>query len=252
MKTFRKYIILIACIALASCGKQIPSDIIQPEPMQNVLYDYHIATTLNSDLPYSDTYKKGAYTQYVFDKHHIDKALFDKSLAWYSRHSTFLSEIYKEVDARLASEQEHLRSQIKLREGQISVSMSGDSVDVWQDREMIWLTRSGLLNKVAFSLKADTSFRPKDAMELKADFIFLPSSKKGKAVMSLCMIFRNDSISSLSKVVETAGTHSICLKADSTYDFRNINGFIYYPSDNEASGSVLVNNISLMRYHDKK
>ena len=34
----------IACLALmTSCGKEIPDDIIQPDQMEEVLYDYHLS-----------------------------------------------------------------------------------------------------------------------------------------------------------------------------------------------------------------
>ena len=38
---------LIAGLALmTSCGKQIPSDIIQPKQMEKVLYDYHLSLSM--------------------------------------------------------------------------------------------------------------------------------------------------------------------------------------------------------------
>ena len=60
-----KRISQIAMLALLtgmiSCGKKVPKDIIQPDAMENLLYDYHLASTVANDLPYSDHYKKGAY-----------------------------------------------------------------------------------------------------------------------------------------------------------------------------------------------
>ena len=46
----KKYVIggcLLALVGgLCGCGKKIPSDVIQPEVMEPLLYDYHLATTL--------------------------------------------------------------------------------------------------------------------------------------------------------------------------------------------------------------
>ena len=49
MKRLMKYpyltLVLLAG-GMFACGKKIPSDIIQPEAMENLLYDYHLASTL--------------------------------------------------------------------------------------------------------------------------------------------------------------------------------------------------------------
>ena len=80
--------------ALAGCGKQIPSDIIQPAEMENLLYDYHLGTTLQGELPHTESYKKEAYAEYVFRKHGVTEAEFDSSMVWYSRHGEELAAIY--------------------------------------------------------------------------------------------------------------------------------------------------------------
>lgn len=61
---------------LAGCGNKIPGDIIQPAAMEDLLYDYQIAKTMSSELPYTDNYKKNAYFAYVFEKHHVTEAEF--------------------------------------------------------------------------------------------------------------------------------------------------------------------------------
>ena len=53
MKSIRKGgISMLLLLGLAGCGKEIPSDIIQPSEMESLLYDYHLATTMGNDLPY--------------------------------------------------------------------------------------------------------------------------------------------------------------------------------------------------------
>lgn len=59
---------MFACVGRRTLRvrKKIPSDVIQPEVMEPLLYDYHLATTLSSDLVYTENYKKDAYLNYVF------------------------------------------------------------------------------------------------------------------------------------------------------------------------------------------
>ena len=90
MKRLMKYpyltLVLLAG-GMFACGKKIPSDIIQPEAMENLLYDYHLASTLGNNLSGSETKKRKAYYDYVFQKHQVTEAEFDSSMVWYTRHT---------------------------------------------------------------------------------------------------------------------------------------------------------------------
>ena len=152
------------CVALAlgllsACGKKIPDDIIQPGAMEDLLYDYHLASTMSTSLPYNENYKKEAYFDYVFQKHNVTEAEFDSSMVWYTRHAEELATIYKNLKERLEREEKQMKEQVAKRDNQIDVSMSGDTVDVWQDRTLYWLSASSLTNKVVFDLKTDTTDR---------------------------------------------------------------------------------------------
>ena len=85
--------VLSACFLLG-CGKQIPGDILQPEQMEDVLYDYHLSVSMTNNLTIDEFYKKKAFQDYVFKKHHITEAEFDSSMVWYTRHTAELAEIY--------------------------------------------------------------------------------------------------------------------------------------------------------------
>ena len=234
--------------SLAGCGKNIPDDIIQPGAMEDLLYDYHLATTLSADLPYTDNYKKEAYIAYVFKKHQTTEAEFDSSMVWYSRHGDQLTAIYDNLKKRFERDEKQMRKFSDRRSGQTSLTLYRDTVDI---SSLYWLSFSDLTNKVAFELKADTSFRPKDAMILEAYFTFLPQSDLGKkAVMGLNFTFDNDSTQGVTQVVSSSGRQRLELKADSAYKFKSVNGFIYYDGGGKAEGSVVVSDIRLTRRHD--
>ena len=128
---------VIALGVLSACGKKIPDDIIQPDAMQDLLYDYHLASTMSSSLPYTESYQKDAYFDYVFQKHHVTEAEFDSSMVWYTRHAEELATIYRSLQERLEREEKQMKEQVAKRDNQIDVSMSGDTVDVWQDRPLL-------------------------------------------------------------------------------------------------------------------
>ena len=193
---------MLALCGMWSCGKKVPEDIIQPQAMENLLYDYHLATTMSNDLPYDENYKKQAYLAYVFQKHGVTEAEFDSSMVWYSRHSDEMNTIYQNLQKRMETTAELLKKQTVRSSGEVTVSLSGDTVDLWQDRTIYWLTSSSLTNKVTFDLKADTSFHERDKMVLEANFSFLPKGKReGKVVMAMNLAFDNDSTQGISRVV---------------------------------------------------
>lgn len=249
-----KYFSLMLVGALmTSCGKEIPEDIIQPAEMEELLYDYHLSVSLGADLPYMTTPEREALKAHALAKHNVSRELFDSSMVWYTRHANFLYEIYAQLDKRYTMAETRMKTQINKRSGQIEISLSGDSVDVWSDRDIYWLSTSQLTNKVTFNLKADTTFRPLDALELEANFTFFSpdSISTTKAVVGLNFNLRNDSIHSLVETVNTSGKKKFYLKSITESAFNNVTGFIYCEAPDTIRGNVLVSGIRLMRYHDK-
>lgn len=235
---------------LAGCKETVPSGVIQPRAMEDLLYDYHLAGALGNGLNYRENYKKEAYLNYVFSKHGVTRAEFDSSMVWYTRHTKELSAVYKSLQQRMEKDERLLKAQAVRRESEISVSVSGDTVDVWQDRTLCWLTAAPLTNRLRFDLKADTSFHPTDRMELMAYFHFIPQDRRQQAVMGLRIQFDNDSVAGITRTVTASGPQRMMLRPDSAYRWKNVSGFVYYPSaDSALSGSLLLHDIRLMRYH---
>lgn len=253
MRSARKYAsaVVLGMVLMCACGKQIPEDIIQPDAMENLLYDYHLAGTMGNSLPYNETYKKEAYYEYVFRKHHVTQAEFDSSMIWYTRHSEVLSDIYNRLKERYMKVEDQLKLQAEKREGGLNVFLSGDSMDVWQGRSLVWLTTAGLGNKVAFDLKVDTTFHPMDRLVLSADFTWLPEKAVAgrSAVMALKFTFQNDSVVGKSYRITASGHYELELQPDSAYEFTDVSGFIHYNGLPGDASDLLVNRITLKRYH---
>lgn len=244
-------LLLVGC-SIAGCGRKVPRNVIQPEAMENLLYDYHLATLMSADLDFSEKYKKKAYLEYVFEKHHVTEEQFDSSMVWYTRHTDQLVAIYGNLKQRFETARGYITSQGGNQGGQIVVSFAGDSVDIWQDRTVYWLSTYPLTNKIVFNLHADTTFHPSDILELSADFNFLPrKSATGKAVMGLCFYFKNDSTYGITRTINASGLQKLRVQQDSLFDINNISGYIYYMNSEEEEATVLLNDIRLMRYHDK-
>ena len=162
---------LIACLALfTSCGKEIPEDIIQPELMEKVLYDYHLSLSINSN---GKNTEKEAQKNYIYQKHGISEALFDSSMVWYTRESKELMAIYENLEKRFKREHAHIERLLESREdASARTSVSGDTVDIWRKADMYWMTKTPLNNQLAFDIKGDTTFHERDAFLWNMDYIF--------------------------------------------------------------------------------
>lgn len=248
-KKIHNIILLMGLFIVAGCGNQIPDDVIQPVQMENILYDYHLSLGMSTNLNYTDNYMKTSYMNYIYQKHNITEAEFDSSMVWYTRHTGELAAIYKNLSERFEKEQQHVSMFLETRRANEFVSLPGDTVNIWPYRTLYWLTSAPLNNLFTFELKADSNFYPKDAFLWKANYTFLA---EGRAIMSLNVLFDNDSVIGQSKPIVTSGMDSIYLYTDSAYNIKMVQGFIYLDADSSKVASLFVNDLSMTKYHMKE
>ena len=243
-----RWILICGLALMASCGKQIPNDVIKPAQMEQLLYDYHLAIGMSTNLKVGEHYKKDAYKKYIFQKYKIKEADFDSSMVWYTRNTLELAAIYENLEKRFRREHAHIAMLLESRqEADIRVTPAGDSVNIWRKGDMYWMNGGSLLNQLTFEIKSDSNFKLKDTYMWSADYHLLP---KGKVAMGFNAIYENDSVTGIVKEITESGRHSICLHADSVNPIKTLNGFIYVlPEDSALHNNLLVNQISLMRYH---
>ena len=140
---------------------------------------------------------------------------------------------------------------LALRENKPAVSLPGDTVDVWYDRKLYWLTDVPLANKVTFEIPADSNFKPKDAFLWSAEYIFLSEGDR-KAAMGFNILFDNDSVAGRVEDITRSGVQTLYIQPDSAFAIKSVNGFIYYTDSDSVANTpgLIVNNITLTRYHE--
>lgn len=236
----------IACLALmTSCGNDMPKNVIQPEVMENMLYDYHLS--LGMAITSQNT-EKEAQKNYIFKKYNITQADFDSSMVWYTRESKKLMAIYENLDKKFKREYAHIERLLESREEANSrASISGDTVDIWRKGDIHWFTKTPLNRQLLFEIKADTTFHERDAFLWDINYHFFT---EGSILMGMNVVYENDSIAGMTQLIDESGPQSIYLHTDSTYKVKELNGFIYVPDDSIASDpKILAHHISLTRYH---
>ena len=238
-----RWALIVAWCMMTGCGKQIPAEIIQPAQMEEVLYDYHLSMGMSNSLKNAE---KEAYRKFVFQKHQVTEAHFDSSMVWYTRDAQELHTIYGNLEKRFKREHMHAENLLGTREDEVTITQPGDSVDIWSKPRVYWMSEVPLKKQLAFEIKTDTNFYARDAFLWNADFHFMT---EGEVVMGLNIMYANDSVVGETRRISASGNQMMCLYTDSLYEIKALNGFLYVPENKGKDPHVLVNNISLMRYH---
>ncbi|WP_183883403.1 DUF4296 domain-containing protein [Pedobacter cryoconitis] len=106
MKNFLCICLLL--ISIGGCKPGIPSNIIQPDKMEEVLYDVHIADGYIATIPDPDSAKNtsAAYYKGIYKRFEIDSALYSRSMNYYYDHPDVFNVMYEKITAKLKKTKE--------------------------------------------------------------------------------------------------------------------------------------------------
>lgn len=238
-------------LLLASCGEKARADVLPPEKLEAILYDYHLAQVMVSDLPSSERYKKDIYFDYVYDKHGVTEAQIDSSLVYYARYPKDLSLIYTNMSSRLERELERIEEEGIEWVKREAVPVSGDTADLWYDAKLIQLTSSPIENRFAFTVPADTNFKAGDKIVWGGDVLFLDEvvdSIRHYLYMNLQVKFANDSLLQVDTLMYASGNYLLEVSDTSKWSIKSVDGEAYLKNADAVSRLLLVSP-HLMRYH---
>ncbi|MEJ7694544.1 DUF4296 domain-containing protein [Daejeonella sp.] len=109
-------ILLLCLFFLGACTDHRPLEgILDEQKMVNVLADLSAVDGYMSTLMYTDTLRIQGKNYYatVYKNHNTSKAVFDKSMKYYSRQPVLLDSMYSKVTRKLDTKEKRL---IKLQE----------------------------------------------------------------------------------------------------------------------------------------
>ena len=99
-------ILILSFIFIISCTKSInvPSEIIKPREMQNIFWDMIRGDILAQEIIKKDSTKNlktesFAITEKIFSIHKINRAKFEKSIAFYEKHPGLVKIIFDSLKA---------------------------------------------------------------------------------------------------------------------------------------------------------
>lgn len=250
-RTNKIWILLAVVVLLVACHNGRPSDVLPPEKLEAVLYDYHLVQVIVNDMPSNERYKKDLYFDYIYDKHKVTKAEIDSSLVYYARYPKDLSDIYVRLSARIESDIQRIEEAdipVVTRE---AISVVGDSVDLWYDASLIQLMVSPINNRYSFMVPVDTNFKSGDHIEWGGKALFLNTvtdSLHNYLYLNLTVTYDNDSLIVADTLMYGTGDYRLTVTDTSDVLVKSINGSAYLKGQ-ENTNHVLMIQPRLLREH---
>jgi len=223
--------------------------------MERVLYDYHIAQGMAESSGGDVEANRYLYVQKVFEKHHITEAQFDTSMVWYSGHASHLEEMYKHIEARLERESNEAGLNIPEEDKYSRFTAEGDTANIWQGNEVLFLQGNREGNLYSIIIPADTSYHHGDYFMFRCSNRFVVQDHQREAYVLLQVQYQNDSLVSSTMMVN--GDNDVTLnipmdKVPDNQDVKSIRCTFYYYFDESQSEVFRLWAISkpvLLRYH---
>lgn len=159
MSRIKYFLLFVITVLASSCKPGIPSQYIQPDELENVLYDFHIADAMAEEHSGSNdiVYEKMLYRQAVLKKYGITQADFDSTLVYYTRHSDKLYSIYEKLAKRFGDEAIALGASANDVNQYGNITSDGDTANVWVGEKAVVLTADAPYNVMTFDITADTT-----------------------------------------------------------------------------------------------
>lgn len=247
---------IVAAVALMSgCKPSVPSQYIQPDDMEDLIYDYHLAQGIASQQDGNGDYNRRLTFEMVLREHHVTQAEFDSSLVYYYTRADRFQEIYKHVQARLNDESAKYGAVVSEVHNIASSSLSGDTVDVWKGERMLMLFNDRPYHLYQFSQQTDTTFHAGDSFMLSLNTTWLMQNGNRQATVYLAITYANDSTTKQSTTISSSGTTTLRIPY-CRERVKEMKGFVMCgmrPATDKAGNLCLlfVNNIQLARFRNK-
>lgn len=248
------FLLLVVAVCVASCKPTIPSKYIQPDQMENILYDYHVAQAYLDNEPTLHTdYNRRYYKLAILKKHGVTEAEFDSSMVYYMRHTEQLRQVYEHIADRLSKEALAMGASVSDVNKYDKLTENGDTANIWTGAQAIVLTTDRPFNLSTFSMPADSTFLPGDKFifEFDSKFHFQDGMRDAEAVLTLH--FANDSIAAHHTKINSSNHFSIQMADNKRIGLKKLKGYFILNSENKQSSSALhllvMENIRLVRMH---
>lgn len=245
---------MIAVLLIVSCKPQVPDEYIQPDELEDILYDYHLAQAMayqNTDAE-SSSFNKYLLYQAVLRKHGVTEAEFDSSMVYYYTHAKKLNEIYSNVESRMEAQAVGLGASAGEMGRYSLLTADGDTANIWRSVSAKVLLPVPLYNKFTFEVEADSTFKRGDSFLFSFMSTFVYQNGTKDAVAYMAVTYDNDSTASYISHISVSGYSQLRIQGNDRNDIKRMEGFICLNKGNDESVTqkiMLIDDMKLIRFH---
>lgn len=248
-----KKILIISLLAVAfllsGCRIRRPDDVLSPKIMEEVLYDYHLAQAILMEENTSERYQRDYYLDWVYQKNGVTEQEFEHSLVWYTRYPEQFAEIYDKLSERVTKDRNQAAMLLeRIEKSSFSVE-SGDSVDLWYLNNTAIMSNSIFLNKLTYSIKADTTFHKGDTITWNVNSTFVaPDSLPLKVYLAMSLRYGADRVVTVDTLLDHTSEVTLMSVTDTVADLNSLTGFVsYIDTIGNQDACIVLSNMSLIR-----
>lgn len=256
MNLQRSHIVfLFLLVLLSACTPKVPKEYIQPNDMEDILYDYFVSQGIvrQEGLENAD-YRKELYFEAVLKKYDLTRAEFDSSLVYYYTRSDRFIKVWKNVQERLGEAAIKYGASAGEVETFTVNALTGDTANIWNGAASQVLVPYAPYNRLQFRLQADTASHKGDRFMLAWNSDFLYQSGSKDAVAYMAVKYDNDSIVSVVSHFSVSERTQLRIEG-CDLPVKEISGFIYLGQGYENTSNMrmlVISNIRLIRFHKKE
>ncbi len=246
--------LFLVLLMVIGCKPTVPSQYIQPDDMEDILYDYHMAKALAQDgLGDAGGMEYHIYIRSVLLKHEVTEAEFDSSLVYYYGHIDRLKSIYAHVNERLEEEAERVGASVGDISQYSQYGASGDTANVWTGPSDVLLIPRPTKNRFDFTVKADSSFLLGDSFMFQFKSECISPVNAPNTMAFICAEYEGDSIQQFHTYVSANGTTQLRVQANNSQKLKELRGFVYLGQDERGDVRTLmfISQMQFIRFHNK-
>lgn len=253
----KKYLLFAVGVLtiMVGCKPGTPSEYIQPDDMEDILVEYHMAKAMAGQYngSYEDrNFHQALYVEAVLRKHGVTQEEFDSSLVYYYRRADRFGKLYKNVADRL----EEQALSLGATEGEIgkfaSLSTTGDTANIWTERSRYAMMPVPPYNRWSFEVAIDSTFHEGDSflMQFMSDFMFQDGTRS--CTLNMAVTYDNDTTISKNIVFSYAGLTQLRIPAFENHVVKRIRGYFYLAGGSDCTTTtrlLFLDYIQLIRFH---
>lgn len=214
---------------MIACESSRPSYVLDPDEMEDVLYDIHRAHFSYSGYNERvDGARQYALFLNVLKKHDVTQAEWDSSMVYYTRNAHQLERIYENLFGRVSNEAAAMGAGV----GEVA-----DTADVWNaERQMLLFDYAPYTTKT-WTVKADSVLLPGERITLRFSGLFLSGNPTRYVTAVLALRLSNDSVVVRNQTCSMSGSNTLVVSDDEAIGIKSVYGMFMMQRTNSPSQS---------------